>query len=687
MEGTKLYIRIAIIALMTLGFAAVIVAMLYGLASTPPALADAKAANNRYYSSETVNAARGELFDRYGRPLVVNELSQGIRLDSVALRVADAKTASPSGGSIAIRDLLDMCEADGVEHTDEFPVTLYPYRYTPNMSAQIKKRLSAFIKFAGAADDIPAEELMAFLRERYKIPEIWGEDDARYVVGVRYETELREHIYSIPAYKFAADIPVSLMVRIKERDYPGVSVVNETTRKYSTEFAAHLLGRVGPIYEDEADDYLERGYSLGALVGKDGLEKAAETYLRGIDGTKRVETNAAGQITGETYTKEPLAGSHVLSSLDIRLQESAERALERGIYKLRTNKLPKEGSQAQGGAAVVIDVKTGSILASASWPTYSLADFSRIYADLLNDPMLPLLNRALQGAYEPGSTFKMCTGIAALESGVIAPTTRIQDKGRYMRFAPTYTPACLIYTSTGGTHGFVNVSEALKVSCNYYYYEAGYLTGIDKIDEFAARFGLGQLSGIEIDGERTGSLAGPEYAKSVKLPWNPGDTIQAAIGQSYNTFTPLQLAVYTATIANGGIHYRPHFLNSVMSYDFQRTAFDILPEVMYDFNFKPENIKAIQAGMRMVAQTGGTGAGTFAAYPIPVACKTGTAQISSSRPDNGVFVGYAPYDNPEIAVAVVVEKGAGGSRVAPIARDIFDAYFDLKDRMTSGIIE
>ncbi|MCL2085038.1 MAG: penicillin-binding transpeptidase domain-containing protein [Oscillospiraceae bacterium] len=693
MEGTRLYIRIGVLALMTLGMASAVVVTLFRLHTTPlPASSAPQTADARYYSYETVPAARGEIYDRYSRELVVNRLSRDIGVGAAALKAAENKAeAPPESASRAVLDLLMLCEEAGVGHEDTFPVTLYPYSYIDNDSAEAAqsfRRLSAFLERAGLPAEMTADELMRVMRVRYNIPREWTNDDARRVAGVRYEAELRyefareePYIYIAP-YVFARDIPVSLMTRIMERGLPGVTVSNTVTREYRTKYAAHLLGRVGPIFEDEREYYQELGYGLDALVGKDGIERAAEQWLRGASGQKRVETNSEGQVTVETYTREPQAGGHVLSTLDLRLQEAAERALARGIARLRNTATPRDGSEAQGGAAAVIDIKTGDVLAMASYPTFDLSSYMDSYAALLDDPLNPLFNRALSGAYEPGSVFKMCTGIAALEAGAIKANTHMYDRGIYTYYVnvdPNFTPRCLIYP---GSHGSVNVAAALKVSCNYFFYEAGRLAGIEKINEYAAALGLGQATGIELDfAESAGVLAGPAYTSANGLRWNPGDTIQSAIGQSYNMFTPLQMAVYTAAIANGGTRYRPHLIKSVMAYDYQRAAYDIRPEVLSELEFTPENIRAIQSGMRMVTQAGGTAYAAFADYEVAVAAKTGTAQTSTAKPDNGVFVAYAPYGDPEIAIAVVVEKGAGGSRAAPIARDIFEAYFSLKERM------
>jgi penicillin-binding protein 2 len=356
-----------------------------------------------------------------------------------------------------------------------------------------------------------------------------------------------------------------------------------------------------------------------------------------------------------------------------------EYALEAGILSLRERGLKEgldEADLAGGGAVAAIDVRTGDVLAMASYPTFKLTDFQADFAGLIQDPMHPMVNRALAGAYEPGSTFKMTVAIAALETGSITPDSKIYDRGRYMRFAPSYTPSC------SGGHGSVNVARALQVSCNYFFYEAGWLTGIDAIERYARQLGFGAPTGIELPGERAGILAGPEYCAQQNIHWNGGDVLQASIGQSYNQFTPLQLANYAATLASGGVRYKPHLLMTVKSYAYDETLFDTPIQKLETMELRKDTWEAIHTGMRLVTKAGGTAAGSFADYKIPVGAKTGSAQkTANGKPANGVFVAYAPFDDPEIAVAVVVERGGGGARVAPIARSIFEAYFNGKTAM------
>ncbi len=678
MEKFRYYSRLSILLLLLAAFLLIAGARLYNLQITHGA-DNLRQAERRLVRTVTVPAARGEILDRYGRPLVQNRLSYSVRLDMARLK-KDAHADE------VIYRLITLMRDSGVSYEDTFPVTAPPFSYVADMTDRQTSRLNRFLEKKGWVG-LSAHDLMTRLRELYKVPGEYGDAQARDIVAIWYEMDLRTLFFNVPAYQFASDINITLVAKLKEQDFPGVQVETVPIREYRTKFAAHLLGRVGQIPEEQLEDYKAKGYAADEIVGLDGMESALEDWLHGTAGKRTEETTTAGKVTSILYSEPPQPGNNCLLTIDIRLQEQVEYALESNILRLREEGAinPKlEGGQAAGGAAVVIDVKTGEVLALANYPTFDLSQFNQNYAEMMQDPMTPMVNRALAGTYEPGSTFKMCAALAALETGAITTKTRIVDKGRYMRFAPSYTPSCSIYRSGGSTHGSLDVSNALRVSCNYFFYEVGWLTGIDAMNDYSRRLGLGVLTGIDLPGERAGVLAGPEYCKEKGIAWNGGDVIQSAIGQSYNLFTPLQLSVYTATVASGGTRYTPHLLKTVKSYSYDETVYDMLPAVAEQITFVPENLAAVRSGMRMVAQPGGTASGTFGSYSIPVAAKTGSAQVKADgSPANGVFVAYAPYDDPQIAVAVVVEKGGAGSRVAPIARDIFDAYFQGQQNMDS----
>ena len=318
---------------------------------------------------------------------------------------------------------------------------------------------------------------------------------------------------------------------VKERDLPGVRIDTVSLRNYETPYAAHILGRIGPIFDGQYEEYKEQGYAMDDYVGNSGAEKAFESWLRGRSGTRIEERNTLGKVTNVMYSTEPEAGDNVLLTIDIRLQEAAERALENRINELK--QLGEEGSSlgsadVGGGAAVVVDVRNGDVLAMASYPTFDLANFNRDYNALLEDELLPMHNRALAGLYEPGSVYKMVTAAAALEEGIITKRTRIVDKGIYTYYAPSYQPMCEIYLTSRRTHGSINI-VGHQVSCNYFFYEIGRLSGIGNINKYAAGLGLGERTGIELEGEKAGTLAGPENRKEKGEVWYAADTIQSSI--------------------------------------------------------------------------------------------------------------------------------------------------------------
>ena len=470
---------------------------------------------------------------------------------------------------------------------------------------------------------------------------------------------------------FAEDVSTELISRIIDGDFPGVTTGQDSIRSYDTTYAAHILGRITRIYAEDWPEYREKGYSMDALVGESGVEKAFEDWLRGEDGTRLVTTDDKGKITGEAYVKEPKPGGTVALTLDLDLQAATENALAATIESM----IDKDSDQ-RGGAAAVVEVGTGGVLALASYPSFDPSTFGRDYNKLLSDERLPMFNRAVDGTYAPGSTFKMVTAVAALESGIITPSSVIQDKGGYT-FYEYPQPWCWVWP-LGYTHGRVDVSQAITVSCNYFFYEVGRLTGIQTIDDYASQFGLGRSTGIEI-GDSKGALASPEYAEAHELEWTDGQTLTAAIGQSYNLFTPLQLANYIATLVGGGDHYQAHLLKSVKSYDNSK--------LLYVYDEPPENtvemsdatLAAVTKGMHDL--TTGSLAGAFSNCVVSAGAKTGSAQVGTEIA-NGVFVAYAPYENPEIAVAIVIEKGGSGAALASTAVEIINAYF--ADRVSGG---
>lgn len=610
-------------------------------------------------ASETVTASRGIITDRNGKVLVSNRLAYTLVFDRSGFDDDAALNA-------AILRLVQLCEETGTGWNDTLPIGRVGnfLRYSNARSETFDK----FIEKNDLTSGASGRQLLSELRELYHVDESLSEREARLIVGVRYELHSRD------SYTFAEDVSTEVLSLITDGRYEGVTIRTASARVYNTALAAHILGTIGPIWQEEWSSnedtgyvgYADKGYSMNDLVGKDGVEKAFESYLRGTDGRRLITTDEPGKITGELYTREPQPGGTVALTLDIDLQADVEAALAETISGM----IDKDSNE-RGGAAAVVSVGTGEVLALASYPTYDLSTFNEDYDELVNDQRLPMFNRATQGIYAPGSTFKMVTAVAALESGIITPSSIIQDRGIYTYYKDPQ-PMCWIYSQTGSTHGRINVSQAITDSCNYFFYEVGRLTGIRTLDSYASQFGLGQSTGIEI-GDSSGVLASPEWAESHDQEWTDGQTITAAIGQSYNLFTPLQLANYVATLVGGGDHYQAHLLKNVKAYDNSRLLY------MYDDNpintveMSDTTLSAVTRGMHELTVSGSV-AYAFENCVVSAGAKTGSAQVGTDIA-NGVFVAYAPYEKPEIAVAIVIEKGGSGAALANTAVEIINSWF------------
>lgn len=610
-------------------------------------------------ASETVTASRGIITDRNGKVLVSNRLAYTLVFDRSGF-------ADDAALNAAILRLVQLCEETGTGWNDTLPIGRVGnfLRYSNARSETFDK----FIEKNDLTSGASGRQLLSELRELYHVDESLSEREARLIVGVRYELHSRD------SYTFAEDVSTEVLSLITDGRYEGVTIRTASARVYNTALAAHILGTIGPIWQEEWSSnedtgyvgYADKGYSMNDLVGKDGVEKAFESYLRGTDGRRLITTDETGKITGELYTREPQPGGTVALTLDIDLQADVEAALAETISGM----IDKDSNE-RGGAAAVVSVGTGEVLALASYPTYDLSTFNEDYDELVNDQRLPMFNRATQGIYAPGSTFKMVTAVAALESGIITPSSIIQDRGIYTYYKDPQ-PMCWIYSQTGSTHGRINVSQAITDSCNYFFYEVGRLTGIRTLDSYASQFGLGQSTGIEI-GDSSGVLASPEWAESHDQEWTDGQTITAAIGQSYNLFTPLQLANYVATLVGGGDHYQAHLLKNVKAYDNSRLLYMYDDKPMNTVEISDSTLSAVTRGMHELTVSGSV-AYAFENCVVSAGAKTGSAQVGTDIA-NGVFVAYAPYENPEIAVAIVIEKGGSGAALANTAVEIINSWF------------
>ena len=632
---------------------------------------------------QTVTAARGNILDRYGRVLVSNEACYNITINTSEL--FDEKDPNA-----VILKLVNFVKEHGGTYTDTLPVTTQPpFEYTDMTDAQ-KTALKAYLKDHDMNESASAVELMSYMRSRYKIDNNYSAEDTRTIAGLRYELNVRYAADSGTApYVFVQDADMSLITAMLENDLPAVNVETSYVRKYSTQYAAHILGYIGMIQSaDEYSDYKTQGYSMNALVGKEGAEKAFESYLHGTDGTANITSTADGTVTDTVYSKEPEPGDQVYLTIDESLQAATEQALASGIEDIKaTNEAnanakgieisDKNNNRITGGAAVVVDVKTGEPLAIASYPTFDLSTMKENIAKLSADKDAPMYDRALMGRYAPGSTFKPCTAIAGLSEGIINTNTTIRCNGVFTKYSDLgYSPVCWIWSQFKLTHGKENVVTAIRDSCNIFFYTVGDQLGIDKLDKYAYNFGLGKSTGIEL-AENTGIMASKEYKKDTyNEDWYNGDNVQAAIGQSYSLFTPLQMAEYCAAIADNGQRHTASILKMVRSYDYSTMVYQRAAEVLSTVESSQSNWSAVQQGMYLVAtDPNGSAYDTFGHYSVKVAAKTGTAQTGSDSTANGMFICYAPYDDPQVAIAVSVEHAGAGKSLAPIAKSILDAYF------------
>lgn len=634
-----------------------------------------------YTETIRVRASRGDLLDRNGNVMVGNRASYDLVFSNYVFSNSD----DPNGELLR---LLELCSAQEIEYIEHFPITKErPYEYIFDEYGDTwKSCFQAYLTFRSIDSDITAPLLMQTLRKDYEIPPQWSDQQARLVIGLRYELDLRKgSITTLPAYVFIEDAKEEDRAAILELNISGLSVEASTQREYYTKYAAHVLGYVGAMNSEEWEYYKDiDGYLMDARVGKSGFEAAFEEYLHGIDGRKEVTVDAQGNILSEIFTQVPLAGNNVETTLDLNLQVAAENALEDVMLARRNQEEGMPGRDAEGAAVVAIDVKTGQVLVCASYPTYDLATFFENYNEILKAQFQPMYNRALQASYAPGSSYKVAMTIAAIDCGFINSETLIETKGIYTEYEESqFTPTCLAYNSSlgFGNHGFLTAAEALKVSCNYFFYYLGDHIPIAVMDETAKGMGLGELTGVELF-EEQGRRSNPETKKALYTGTDayfyPADKILTAIGQSEAKFTPIQLAVYASTLANRGVRYKATFLSRVVSSDYRTLVKQNSPVVMSTLEISDEAFQTYTKGMMLVSQEG-TASGTFYNYPIAVCSKTGTAQHSdaSTESDHGSFICYAPANDPQIAIAVFGEKTNGGSPLAPVAKAILDVFFSV----------
>lgn len=586
--------------------------------------------------------------------------------------------------------LINLLSKNGDKYVDNFLMDVNPYRFKLTEEESQKK----WKKVNNINEDATAEETFNYFKNKYEITTD-NVEDARKIMAIRYEISYQGYS-NTKSIQIAQNISRNTLLEIKERnsDFPGVEITEEPKRVYPLgNTASHIIGRIGRIEEEELKGN-EDTYDQNDIIGKSGIEYVFEEFLKGKNGVKQIDMDVEGTITNEYIAKEAVAGNDVILTIDSKLQATAEQALKNNIERIANGAFGK-ASPADAGVAVVLNVKTGEVLAMASNPDYDPSAFvngidENTWNYYINGDTKPLENKAISAMYSPGSTYKMVTALAGLETGAITTTDKIRDTGIYRK----YNSSWKCWKISG--HGYLDVSNAIERSCNYFFYELGDRVGIDTLAKYSYYLGLGHKTGIELKGEIPGVLASNEIAKQENRVWNPGETISAAIGQSYNTFTPIQMAKYVAMVANRGKKLDVTIVKSIIRPDgseIPRNEYEskvseklgLTPDNTEEMSFNETNIQAILEGMRGVtSESGGTAYSTFRDFNIEVGGKTGSAQTGVEGKTNAWFVGFAPFDNPEIAIVVFVRNGGSGGYTAEVARDIIAQYFGMN---TSQVYE
>ena len=638
-----------------------------------------------YERKETIVAARGEIYDRNGVALIKNDYSRAIILDYGDMPWTVAET-----NELILACMEQILIADGAESVSA--VEYFPFAsITGNVTyadefasgGEYEHRLAWLISKFELKEGTTAQGLLSYLLSRWEMVDddgnfIYSEADTYTLLSRRIDMEF-EQFGPDCAYVLSESASMSAITRVLELGMRGVTTRITSRRVYTYPgYMSHILGRTGKIPAEQAEMYAELGYPMDAVVGTSGVEAAFEQYLHGTDGEITIIEDKEGNIIERYVSREPVAGRDVYLTIDVELQIVAEDSLAYRIKKIASEGGVMTGGDADSGAVVAIDPNTNGILAIASYPTYDLTTFNADYATLSQDATAPLLNRALNAAYAPGSTFKLCTGLAALTEGKITQYTTIKDKGIY-KYYDDYQPHCWVYDQKGTTHGEINVAQAIEHSCNYFFFEVGRIMGIDTVCKYADALGLGRTTGIELS-ETTGILASPSYVEANDIAlWMPGDTLSASIGQSYHLFTPMQLACYLSSIVNNGTRYSAHLLYEVRDFATGECVYKYENKVMDGcIELSPDDVQTIKYGMRLVMNQTLTKRAFKDLTAVSAAGKTGTAQLGGKNSDNATFVSFAPYSEyraPEIVVAGIIEHGVSGNNTAYVVSDIMEQYF------------
>lgn len=622
-----------------------------------------------------MDAARGQILDISGNGLAVNRTGYAIVFDKTYLtRDTQNKT---------IAQLITLMKKRGEKWTDILPIKLNEKGQYEFIAGQEKEAATLKSKYyLNMNPYATADECMSEMVKKYEVTG-YSPADTRDIISVRYNMTKTGFSIAVP-YTFAPDVSRDTVGIVSENTnlLPGAAAKVTTMRQYPNgALAPQIIGTIGAISQEEYKELENKGYSLNDRLGKSGIEQAFESTLRGKTGEKSVLVSPSGSYT-ETIAKTPSPGNSLYLTLDSRLQAVVNASLAKNVQETQANgkKLSaqnykgtssKHGEDCVAGSVVVLRVKDFSVLAAATYPSYDLTNYltdSNYYNSLIQNKDRPLINRAFNGIFTPGSVVKPCTALAALQEKAITTSTLIEGNSKYTRFASTG-----LVLGSIGNYGMIHLNYAIQKSSNSFFYEVGYRLGITPLNLYQKHFGLGVKTGIELS-ESSGVLAGPsQRAAAGHGSWYDADTVQCAVGQSDNKFTPLQLATYTATLANNGVRLKPHLVDKVTDYSGKKVISQTPTQEVDNVGVSQPYMDYVKQAMRSVA-TDGTASSVFKDYGIAIAAKTGTA-VQDNHSDNVTFIGYAPFDKPEIAVAVVLEYGATSAYSLGVAKDIFDAYF------------
>ena len=638
--------------------------------------------NTRLTRESVLEAARGDILDRTGATLVTSDTQ--FALEMYKTKIDDNEL------NISILNMINVLEKYGVSYPDSFPISINPYNFTIE-----GEELTTWKEENDFDENIGAEEAFYEFVNKYEITNTTNIDEIRKILAIRYQITI-EGYSSTKSITIAENIPREAVAEFSESadKFAGINISVKPIREYTSgSLASHILGYASQISSEE---YATRKdtYSQNDIIGKTGIEYVFEEYLKGKNGTRQIDMAVDGTTTAEYIAEEAIEGSDIVLTIDANLQKVTEDALAANIQKIASGGFGQR-FDTNAGACVVMNVNSGEILAMASYPTYNPADFvggisTENWNNYNNNTAHPLVNKAVQNSYSPGSTFKMITAIAGLESGAINLNTVINDTGRYTKYRD-FQPVCWYYTDYHRGHGRLNVSGAIEKSCNYFFYETADRMGIDTLAKYAKYFGLGGKTGVELPSEANGSVASPETKAQLHPDdpsWYAADTLQAAIGQNDNSFSPVQMARYISMLSNGGNRIEPTIVKTIRNSDGSEVSKDeiesfvnqklgIQEEEIEEMDINQEYLDAVLAGMESVTQdSSGTAYVRFKDFDISVGGKTGSAEAAGDKV-NAWFVGFAPFENPEIAIVVIVENGGHGNYTAEVVRDIMEEYFGM----------